>query len=47
MIELTFTVNGTVVNLYTEPQRRLLDILREDLQLTGAKPGCGIGRVSG
>jgi len=44
MIDLSFTVNGSVVSVWTDPQRRLLDILREDLQLTGAKPGCGIGR---
>jgi len=44
MIALNFTVNDAAVSLWVEPQRRLLDILREDLQLTGAKPGCGIGR---
>jgi len=28
----------------TDPQRPLLDVLREDLQLTGAKYGCGEGQ---
>ena len=41
----SFTVNGTHVVLDpARPIRRLLDILRRDLDLTGAKPGCGIGR---
>ena len=41
----SFTVNGTHVVLDpARPTRRLLDILRHDLDLTGAKPGCGIGR---
>jgi carbon-monoxide dehydrogenase small subunit len=44
MIDLKFTLNGAEVSLRAAPDRRLLDILREDLQLTGAKPGCGIGR---
>jgi len=44
MIDLQFTLNGAEVSMHTAPQRRLLDILREDMQLTGAKPGCGIGR---
>jgi carbon-monoxide dehydrogenase small subunit len=44
MIDLQFTLNGATVSLRTPPERRLLDILREDMQLTGAKPGCGIGR---
>lgn len=44
MIALKFSLNDAEVSLRTEPDRRLLDILREDLQLTGAKPGCGIGR---
>ncbi|MDB5775475.1 MAG: (2Fe-2S)-binding protein [Herbaspirillum sp.] len=44
MIALTFNLNGADVALQVAPERRLLDILREDMQLTGAKPGCGIGR---
>lgn len=44
MIDVDFNLNGKPVQLRTMPDRRLLDILREDLQMTGAKPGCGIGR---
>jgi len=40
-ITLHFTVNGNDVELQTEPNRTLLDLLREDLGLTGAKDGCG------
>ncbi len=38
-----FTVNGQAHSVTTDPQRPLLDVLREDLQLTGAKYGCGEG----
>ncbi len=40
---LSFIVNGAPVTLETQPQRRLLDILREDLELTGTKEGCAEG----
>ena len=40
---LSFSVNGKNVELETAPTRRLLDILREDLALTGTKEGCGEG----
>lgn len=40
----TFTVNGQEKTVTTDPQRSLLDVLREDLHLTGAKYGCGEGR---
>lgn len=40
---LSFFVNGKNVFLKTEPNRRLLDILREDLHLTGTKAGCEEG----
>ena len=39
-----FRVNGTERSLTTDPQRRLLDVLREELQLTGTKYGCGEGQ---
>ena len=42
-MQLTFTVNGAQISLCVEPYRRLIDILREDLQLTGAKEACGEG----
>src|SRR5258705_314286 len=40
----SFTVNGQPRTVTTDPQRPLLDVLREDLQLTGAKYGCGEGQ---
>lgn len=40
---LQLTVNGVGVKRIIEPQVRLLDFLREDLGLTGAKEGCGTG----
>ena len=38
-----FTVNGTPVEVEAAGSRRLLDVLREDLGLTGTKEGCGEG----
>ena len=38
------TVNGQERTITTDSQRSLLDVLREDLGLTGAKYGCGDGR---
>jgi carbon-monoxide dehydrogenase small subunit len=40
---VTLFVNGTRHILETHPMRRLLDVLREDLELTGTKEGCGEG----
>ncbi len=37
-------VNGIRHRLEVEPNRRLLDVLREDLDLTGTKYGCGEGQ---
>ncbi len=42
-IRLHLMVNETAVEVETTPNRRLLDILRDDLDLTGTKEGCGIG----
>ena len=39
-----FTVNGRQHKITTDPQRRLLEVLREDLGLTGTKYGCGEGQ---
>jgi aerobic-type carbon monoxide dehydrogenase small subunit (CoxS/CutS family) len=36
-------VNGQPHDLQLEPRRTLLEALREDLSLTGAKPGCDMG----
>jgi len=38
-----FKVNGEQKELYTSPTRSLLDVLREDLFLTGTKRGCDGG----
>jgi len=38
-----FTVNGAAVEVRTHPMARLLDVLREELALTGTKEGCGEG----
>lgn len=43
-VSLTLTVNGLRRQVSVEPRRTLLDTLREDLQLTGAKPGCNLGQ---
>lgn len=41
---ITFTVNGQPRTVTTDPERPLLDVLREDFRLTGTKQGCGEGR---
>jgi aerobic-type carbon monoxide dehydrogenase small subunit (CoxS/CutS family) len=38
-----FTVNAKAARVVTDPDRPLLDVLREDLDLTGTKYGCGEG----
>jgi aerobic carbon-monoxide dehydrogenase small subunit len=38
-----FTVNGEQVSVDVPGMRRLLDVLREDLGMTGTKEGCGEG----
>jgi aerobic-type carbon monoxide dehydrogenase small subunit (CoxS/CutS family) len=40
---ISLRVNGAERALEVEPRRTLLDALREDLGLTGAKPGCEMG----
>jgi len=42
-IRLRFSVNGEKREVETYPMARLLDVLREDLHLTGIKEGCGEG----
>ena len=41
---IAFTVNGQPRTVITDPQRPLLDVLREELKLTGTKYGCGEGQ---
>jgi len=40
---ISLTVNGTIHCITVPSMKRLLDVLREDLQLTGTKEGCGEG----
>jgi len=40
---LNFTLNGEPVRVEVEPHLTLLQLLREDLELTGTKEGCGMG----
>jgi aerobic-type carbon monoxide dehydrogenase small subunit (CoxS/CutS family) len=41
--DFSLNVNGKARSVSTEEDRPLLDVLREDLGLTGAKYGCGEG----
>src|SRR6266403_800424 len=41
--EVSFIVNGEAKKLLAHPMERLLDVLRNDLKLTGTKEGCGEG----
>jgi carbon-monoxide dehydrogenase small subunit len=43
MSRIAFTVNQELKVVEAPPMKRLLDVLREDLHLTGAKEGCGEG----
>jgi carbon-monoxide dehydrogenase small subunit len=40
---IQLTVNGELREVRVPPMKRLLDVLREDLELTGTKEGCGEG----
>lgn len=42
-IRIDFTVNGAHRDAYFEPGTSLLDVIRDDLGLTGAKEGCAKG----
>ena len=42
-VDVTCTVNGESRTLHAYPMARLLDVLREQLRLTGTKEGCGEG----
>jgi CO/xanthine dehydrogenase Mo-binding subunit/aerobic-type carbon monoxide dehydrogenase small subunit (CoxS/CutS family) len=42
-IQLTATVNGRKISRPAKPHQRLLDFIRDDLNLTGNKEGCGAG----
>jgi carbon-monoxide dehydrogenase small subunit len=40
---IQLTINGQSKTIEAPPMKRLLDVLREDLHLSGAKEGCGEG----
>ncbi len=42
-LRLAFTVNGEARDALVEPYKTLLEVLREDLGLTGTKHGCELG----
>ena len=43
MTTITININNSPRTITAPPMKRLLDVLREDLHLTGAKEGCGEG----
>ena len=42
-VTITFGLNGAKTTITCHPMSRLLDVLRQDLHLTGTKEGCGEG----
>ena len=42
-MKIRFALNGKPCQVEVKPHQRLLDMLRDDLRLTGTKEGCGIG----
>lgn len=42
-MRISFILNHRPITVDTDPTRRLLDVLREDLHLIGTKEGCGEG----
>lgn len=42
-LHVTATVNGDEVEFLCEPEETLLDVLRDELNLTGSKEGCASG----
>ncbi|HVV62563.1 MAG TPA: molybdopterin cofactor-binding domain-containing protein [Pseudolabrys sp.] len=42
-LQLTATINGRKISRAAKPHQRLLDFIRDDLNLTGNKEGCGAG----
>ncbi len=42
-IKVSTTLNGDAVDFVCEPDESLLEVLRDRLQMTGAKEGCGTG----
>ena len=42
-VQIQLNVNGLAYKKEVEPRRTLLELIREDLELTGTKEGCGLG----
>jgi carbon-monoxide dehydrogenase small subunit len=42
-VRIAFTVNGSTAEVDAHPMARLLDVVRQQLHLTGTKEGCGEG----
>ena len=42
-LHITTTINGDATEFLCEPEQTLLDVLRDELQLTGSKEGCASG----
>ena len=42
-MKISLIINKKEIEIDVEPKRRLLDILRDDLELNGTKEGCGKG----
>lgn len=42
-VHVTTTINGDEIEFLCPPEQTLLDTLRDDLELTGTKEGCGTG----
>lgn len=42
-VKISFQLNGNDISVEGSATRRVIDLLREDLRLTGSKEGCGTG----
>jgi len=42
-LEVRYTINGRAYEAQIEPNRTLLEVIRDELRLTGTKEGCGTG----
>ena len=45
--EITLNINGEAVTLQVEPEMPLLWVLRDELNMTGTKLGCGVAACGG
>jgi aerobic carbon-monoxide dehydrogenase small subunit len=42
-VHVTTTINGDAIEFLCDPEQTLLDVLRDELELTGSKEGCASG----